>query len=112
MKGEERWLWTDSDSIHPYYKDCEEGSKSRMFTEGSITDSSWNISLAVTMSALVFDYYQAYLGKNLSDPNEQLFINATNHQRLAIQAFQQEHFEGYRCHVSQAYTNYTSIEIE
>ena len=111
MKGEERWLWTDTDAIQPYYKDCDEGSKSQMFPEGAIQDSYWNISLAMALSAYVFNDYQKYLGMNLSGINAQYFTNATYHQRLALEAFQQEQLETYRSHVHHAYTNYSAIEL-
>lgn len=85
MKGEERWIWFDTESVYPYYIDCDSGSKSQMFSESEIITESFIADYAFLLTQIVFHQYESYLGKNLSFENQQLFENATKNQYKAIE---------------------------
>jgi len=84
MKGEERWLWIDNENVYPHYVDCDEGSKSKMFSENEVTTDSFTADYAFLLTQLVFHQYEQWLGKNLVDENLKHFQNATCYQKQAV----------------------------
>jgi hypothetical protein len=111
MKGEERWLWIDTNAVSPYYVDCIQGSKSQMFTESNLTTEQVTASYAFVLSEVVFNEYQKYLGSNLTDENQLHYSNATLYQKQAILALKQsQDIETYLLYFNMAYDEYQQIE--
>ncbi|MBN1280865.1 MAG: transglutaminase family protein [Candidatus Thermoplasmatota archaeon] len=112
MRGEERWLWIDTEVVVPYYVDCDEGSKSQMFTEGVAMTDQLTASYAFVLSQQVFRSYQQYLGENLTGENLLHFDNAVDNQTAAVLSLKQySDVEGYLAGMNQAYDEYLQIII-
>ena len=84
MKGEERWLWIDNENVYPHYVDCDEGSKSKMFSENEVTTDSFTADYAFLLTQLVFHQYEQCLGGDLIGENLKHFQNATFYQKQAV----------------------------
>ncbi len=111
MKGEERWLWIDTDDVVPYYVDCDRGSKSQMFTESNISVEQMTATYAFVLSEIVFREYQKYLGINLTEEDQLHFTNATLYQKQAINTLKQSHnIDGYLILLNMAYDEYQKIQ--
>lgn len=65
MKGEERWIWIDTKDVEPFYVDCDEGSKSQMFTETKIDAPTFAAEYTFFRTQNVFSQYEKFLGKTL-----------------------------------------------
>jgi hypothetical protein len=112
MKGEERWLWIDTDHVAPYYIDCNRGSKSQMFTESTVSADDTVISYAFALTRIVFRNYQTYLGMNLTGENQGYFEDATEYQKNAIfELTTFEDIEGYLDFMNLAYNQYLKIQL-
>jgi hypothetical protein len=111
MKGEERWLWINTENIYPYYKDCDTGSKSQMFYEGEITTDSFIADHAFFLTQMVFHFYEQYLGTNLTGENLGYYENATVFRNTAIIAFQQSDIHEYVINMNLAYNEYVKISL-
>lgn len=110
MKGEERWLWIDTDRVTPYYVDCDTGSKSQMFTEVNVVIDTLSASYAFVLTRMVFRYYQEYLGMNLTGENLLRYENATSYQKQAILALtHSQDIDGYLMFLNRAYSEYLEI---
>ena len=109
MKGEELWMWIDSDNVYPYYVDCNEGSKSQMFTEGETLTTSQNADAAFNLTKTVFTLYQNYLCLNLTGENLQHFQNATMYQKYAIDELQDSDIQGYLDNMNLSHIEYSNI---
>jgi hypothetical protein len=112
MKGEERWLWIDNRNVHPWYKDCRNGSKSQMFTEGNITTDSLIADFAFNLTREVFHNYENYLGKDLSNENLEHFQNALFYQKEAMALFLEKDISAYIYFMNKAYQEYSEIKIK
>jgi len=111
MKGEERWLWVDTDDVSPYYVDCDRGSKSQMFTESQVFTEHITASYAFVLSQVVFSQYQEYLGINITGEDQLHYYNATLYQKQAILALQQsQDITGYLMFLNMAYDEYQEID--
>lgn len=111
MKGEERWLWIDTDNVDPYYVDCDRGSKSQMFTESKVSTEQVTASYAFVLSQMVFHQYQEYLGMNLTDEDQLHYTNAILYQKQAIFALKQsQDIDQYLMSLNMAYTEYQEIK--
>jgi transglutaminase-like putative cysteine protease len=110
MTGEERWLWFDTTTVEPYYIDCDNGSKSRMFQENIITTDPFTADYAHFLTRFAFHYYETYLGTNLSGQNLNHYQNATSlhHQALKLIQFNQD-IHQYIVHISHAIDEYQQI---
>jgi hypothetical protein len=84
MKGEERWLWINNDQVKPYYVDCDNGSKSQMFTERQISVNNTEADYVFHLTESAYCYYELFLGVNLSGGNLIKFNNAYSAQKNAI----------------------------
>lgn len=112
MKGEERWLWIDTEYVVPYYVDCDQGSKSRMFTEAKVSADEIVTSYAFVLTQIVFRMYQGFFGMNLTQENQQHLENAIQYQKQAIHELQQAlNLEGYISYLNRAYDEYQEIQI-
>lgn len=109
MKGEERWLWIDNENIHPYYKDCKEGSKSKMFYEGEVETDSFTVDYAFFLTQMVLHLYEQYLGVNLTGKNLGHYQNATIFHNKAVSAFQKSNIQIYIDNMNIAYDEYLKI---
>ena len=109
MKGEERWLWIDTNSVSPYYVDCKKGSKSRMFSEAVVSPDQLTADFAFFLTERVFRQYQSYLGVDLNDENLHHFQNATLYQKDAINTLKGNNTEGYISLLNKAYDEYKEI---
>jgi len=84
MNGEERWLWINNENVYPYYVDCEEGSKSKMFSENKITTDSFTADYTFLLTQIVFHQYEHCLGGDLVGENLNHFQKATCYQKQAL----------------------------
>jgi hypothetical protein len=109
MKGEERWLWIDTNNVTPYYVDCKTGSKSQMFSEAVVTPDQLTANFAFVLTQRVFRDYQKYLGANLTNGNLLHFQNATLYQQDAIAALKTNNTEGYISFLQNAYREFEAI---
>jgi len=109
MSGEERWLWIDAEDVQPYYLDCDQGSKSQMFTEGSIVTSCQIAQKARNITKETYQYYQQYLGMPLQGENQTFFDNAITLQQLALEAFQEHNINEYQLYLEFAIYCYSQI---
>ncbi|MCK5300728.1 MAG: transglutaminase domain-containing protein, partial [Thermoplasmatales archaeon] len=111
MKGEEQWLWIDNENIYPYYIDCDEGSKSQMFSENQITTNSFTADYAFFITQSVFHQYRKYLGENLNEQNLLHLDNAIDNQKKGINEFKEnQDINEYIYHMDKAYDEYKQIE--
>lgn len=109
MKGEERWLWIDTESVFPYYVDCNRGSKSQMFSEAVVSSDQLTANFAFLLTERVFRKYQTFLGVELTDENHQHFQNALKYQEDAINALKKNNIEEYISFLNKAYEEYKEI---
>lgn len=112
MKCEENWLWIDNEDVLPYYVDCIEGSKSKMFVEREATTCLSIADEAFFWTQTAFSKYQQYIGMNLTYKNLEHFQNAVSHQKTAIHNLQVsgdclEYYYSMR----RAFDEYNEIEI-
>lgn len=112
MTGEERWLWIDNDHVSPYYVDCDEGSKSQMFSESEVTTDSFTADYAFLLTQMVFHQYEQYLGLNLTGENLLHFQNATSYQKQAMnKLIETEDPNEYIFYMDIAFDEYKEIDI-
>jgi hypothetical protein len=112
MTGVEKWLWIDTESVIPYYKDLNEGSKVNMFPEQSLFTDSVTAQFVFSLTEMTLGFYEQYLGSDLSGENRLHFINAVAYQKQAILSFKQSQDpEGYLDYLNMAYTEYEEISI-
>lgn len=112
MKCEENWLWIDNEHVLPYYVDCREGSKSKMFNESEVITCSSTANDAFFFTQTVFRQYEQHLGTSLTGENLGHFQNATSYQMEAIQDFKDtENPYGYIYLMRKANDEYKKIEI-
>lgn len=112
MTGVERWLWIDNSHVTPYYVDLKEGSRINMFPEHEIMTDHVSAEYAFSLTEMVLQYYEQYLGANLSAENQLHFNNAVSYQKQAILAFKQsQETDGYLGFMNQAYEEYNEIHI-
>ena len=111
MKGEERWLWIDTNSVTPYYVDCKKGSKSQMFSEAVALPDQLTADFAFILTKRVFRQYQNFLGMTFTDENLNHFQNAIMYQKDAIIALKGNNTEGYTSFLNKAYDEYSEINL-
>jgi len=112
MTREERWLWIDNDHVSPYYVDCDEGSKSQMFSESEVTTDSFTADYAFLLTQMVFHQYEQYLGLNLTGENLLHFQNATSYQKQAMnKLIETEDPNEYIFYMDIAFDEYKEIDI-
>ena len=111
MKGEERWIWIENKYIKPHYVDCDEGSKSQMFTEKFILTCDLVASACFNWTKITFDKYQRFLGLNLTIENMIYFKNAVDFQKSAINSFKNDDILGYYYFIQRASEEYDKIEF-
>ena len=110
MKGVENWFWIDDDNVQPYYADLEEGSKSTMFKEKEVLTDKVEANYVFYLTKNVFNYYQKYLGFNLTGNDIGHFQNATNAQKKAIDEFKDNsNAQGYISNMIYSYDEYAKI---
>ena len=110
MKGEERWIWIDTESVNPYYVDCKEGSKSQMFMETSVSAKSFASDYTFFRTQNVFSQYKKFLGQNLSPENQKHVQNAIDFQVKACNALVETNdLNEYVYFIEKAYDEYKSI---
>jgi hypothetical protein len=110
MKGEERWLWFDTEKVSPYYVDCDEGSKSQMFYESTVTTDAFTVDYAFYLSQQVYRLYEQHLGKNLTGPDWLHFQTGLAYQLQALSQFvEEDDVDSYIYFMEQAYDEYREI---
>ena len=111
MTGEERWIWIDNEDVNPYYIDCDEGSKSQMFSESVISSSPFTVDYSFMISENVFNNYKKYLGLNLSVNNSVFFENAISFQEIAISQLKvNQDIFNYIFYMEKAFDEYKKME--
>jgi transglutaminase-like putative cysteine protease len=112
MKGEERWIWIDTDQVRPYYVDCDQGSKSQMFTEAEMELSSFAGDYTFFRTQNVYAQYEKFLGADLSISNKNHVNNAITFQKQACyQLIQTQDIDEYIFFIEKAYDEYKAIEL-
>lgn len=84
MTGVERWIWIDNEYVKPYYKDCKEGSKTRMFRENEVFAVEMPGEEAYNLTGDLFHKYEYYLNMDLTGQNLEHFQKAVDYQMDAI----------------------------
>lgn len=111
MKGEERWIWINTDNVKPYYVNCDEGSKSQMFTETIISAKPFAADYAFFRTQNVFTQYEKFLGTSLSLEDEQHVNAAIAFQKQACNALvETKNINEYVYFIEKAYDEYKAIE--
>lgn len=112
MKGEERWIWIDTDRVQPYYVDCDEGSKSQMFQEMMLTVDSFSAEYSFFRTRNVFHQYEKFFGMNLSSENTEHLQQAIHYQKQAItKLIETEDIHEYIYFIEKAFDEYKAIDI-
>jgi hypothetical protein len=110
MKGEERWIWLDSEAVQPYYVDCDVGSKSQMFTETIISAQPFAVDYTFFRTQNVFSQYEKFLGSDLSSVDQQHVDRAISYQAQACQALvDTEDINEYIFYIEKAFDEYKAI---
>jgi transglutaminase-like putative cysteine protease len=111
MRGEERWIWIDTEHVQPYYVDCDEASKSQMFTETIVSVKLFAADYAFFRTQNVFTQYQKYLGDTLSVTNQQHLDNAIDFQLQACYALvETDDINEYVYYIEKAFDEYKKIQ--
>lgn len=111
MKGEERWIWIDNENVEPYYVDCDEASKSQMFTETMISTKPFAVDYSFFRTQNVFSQYEKFLGSSLSLADQQHVDNAIDFQIQACNALVDTNdINEYIFFIEKAYDEYKAIE--
>ncbi len=111
MSGEERWIWISNNNIEPFYYDCDQGSKSQMFTEMTVSLKPFALDYAFFRTQNMFHQYEQFLGMDLSSFHQQHVDNALHYQKDAITSLMEtEDINGYIYFIEKAYDEYKSIE--
>jgi len=111
MKGEENWLWINNENVLPYYVDCREGSKSKMFVEREVTTCSSTADEAFLWTQMTFSKYQKYLGMTLAGENLSYFENAVAFQNDAVNSLKNGNSLEYYYHIQRASEEYNKITV-
>lgn len=109
MKGEERWIWIDNENVRPNYVDCNDGSKSQMFSEATVGICELVYNGCFDQTKETFDLYQKYLGMNISDENKIFFENSVEFQKKAINSMKNNDALTYYCNIARAEEEYNKI---
>lgn len=111
MTGVEQWFWIDNEAVVPYYKDLNEGSKINMFPEQELFTDTVTADFAFLLTQQVSQFYEHYVGENLSGENLHHYQNAVSYQQQGILALKQSSdIDGYIGYMNQAYSEYTEID--
>jgi hypothetical protein len=111
MKGEERWIWLDTDQVEPYYVNCDEGSKSQMFTEAILELSTFASDYTFFRTQNVFAQYEKFLGSDLSTADENHVEQAVAFQTKACYSLiETQDIDEYIFYIEKAYDEYKAIE--
>jgi hypothetical protein len=111
MKGEERWLWIDTNNVAPWYVDCKQGSKAQMFSEAVVSADKLTADFAFVLTERTFRQYQRYLGVNLTGENLFHFQDAVSYQWDATAALKANNTEGYISCLQNAYDAFLEIHL-
>lgn len=110
MRGEERWIWIDTEDVQPYYVDCDTGSKSLMFTETMITAKEFAADYTFFRTQNVFSQYEKYLGSDLSTQDSQHVDQAIEYQIQACKSLiDTGDINEYVFYIEKAYDEYKEI---
>jgi hypothetical protein len=111
MKGEERWIWVENDNVNPYYVDCDEGSKSQMFSENVVLVNDNLVDNIFNLTESTFTNYQQYLGIELIGDNITYFNNAIEYQYDAIESMKDNSPHDFLNFIKLANEEYNKISV-
>jgi hypothetical protein len=110
MSGEERWIWISTDKVNPYYVDCNQGSKSQMFSESIVNTHSFAVDYTFFRTQNVFTQYEKFLNMDLSDEDESLVSNAITYQIQACRSLvETSDLNEFIFFIEKAYDQYKAI---
>jgi hypothetical protein len=109
MKGEEQWIWLDTEKVQPNYIDCRKGSKSQMFSEQEVLACISTAEKAFYWTRETFSKYQRYLGMELSPEDLEYFENAVEFQQEAINSLINKDPDDYHYFIRRASEEYNKI---
>ena len=111
MTCEERWIWLDTEKIHPYYVDCKTGSKSQMFQEAESSIDTFTADYTIFRTKTVFHAYEYYITKTLNSEESMHFNKAVNYQEQAVHILSETNdLYQYIYFMDKAYDEYKLIE--
>jgi hypothetical protein len=111
MSGEERWIWIDTDSVEPYYVDCDQGSKSQMFTETMVSAKEFAVDYTFFRTQNMYSQYEKFLGSSLTTNDKQHVLNAIDFQIQACNALTDTNdIDEYVFFIEKAYDEYKAID--
>lgn len=111
MKGLERWIWIDTASVNPYYVDCNEGSKSQMFTEAVINVPTFAADYAFFRTQNMFSQYEKFNIMDLTESDQNHFDNATLYQIDACERLvETKDINEFIFYIEKAYDEYKLIK--
>lgn len=112
MKGVERWIWIDNESVSPYYNKLkEDSSRSRGHTEADVFVEEMIGNDTISLTQEVYHKFEYYLGLHLTGSNRQHFQNAMSYQLDALNEFRDSndvfHYLYYMCKAKIEYNQIT-----
>ena len=112
MRGEERWIWIDTETVQPYYIDCDEGSKSQMFTETIVSAQPFAADYSFFRTQNVYSQYEKFLGSDLSSTDQQHVEQAIHFQTQAcLKLVDTGDLNEYIFYIEKAYDEYKAITL-
>ena len=111
MEGEERWIWIKNENVTPYYVDCDQGSKSQMFSENIVKTCEQVYIACFNSTKNMFEMYQEFQSMNLTESDLDFFENATGFQQDAIDSFMQDDIMNYYYNVQRSIEEFNKIAI-
>jgi hypothetical protein len=112
MKGLERWMWIDTDTVHPNYVDCNIGSKSQMFTEAVLDIPIFAADYTFFRVQNVFSQYEKFINYNLSSSDKIFLNNAINNQITACKRLVETNdINEFVFFIEKAYDDYKQIQV-
>ncbi len=106
--GVEYWFWDNHKNISFLY---DHKISRRGWIENEIqTNTSYALN-TFNLTKKVNILYNKYYGVNLTGINQQYYINATQAQQNAVDAFKQSEITAYTANITYAYDQYKNIDI-
>jgi hypothetical protein len=112
MTCEERWIWFNNENIYPIYIDCNQGSKSQMFSENIIEIDNFIANYSFLLTRKVFHQYEKFLGFELEGEDLQHLQTAIFFQKEAIKKLDKNSdIYDYMFFLDKSYDEYKKINV-
>ena len=112
MTGVENYIWINNESVEPYYKDLNEGSKTRMINENEITVDSFDANITIGITKEAYSNFEYYTNMDLTGENLDYFNSAVSYQKTAVNILKNDVDPfGYYTYMHLANLEYDKISI-